>query len=703
MIDTVKSDIIHILIVEDEPAHVTAIKRSLLETDTRFEVCVASDLHGCRSQIAQQTPDIVLIDLNLPDGSALEFFRQSSADRCFPVLIMTSSGSEAQAVEALKAGALDYIVKTADAFVIMPRIVERSLREWRLQQEHQRAIDALRESELRFRTLLQDVKSVAVQGYNSDGIIHYWNRASEEIYGFSAEEALGKNLYELVIPTEIREQMQQDLHLMAATKTAASSAEYQLQRKDGSRVDVFSNHVVLAEPGRPVELYCIDIDITTHKRYEQQLEYQANHDALTGLVNRSLLKDRIDQAIHHANRSGKSVALLLLDLDRFKKVNDSLGHSRGDELLCLAAARLQQLVRETDTVARFGGDEFVILLTEVANPDDVSSLAEKILARLSDPFPVGGHKIPLSASLGISLYPLDGKDSVNLIRFADIAMYQAKKKGDQFSFFSTDMNLHILETLEMESALRQALEREEFCLHYQPKVDLKTGLIYGCEALLRWNHPKQGLVAPGTFIPLAEDTGQIVPIGTWVIREACRQIKEWHQAGLPSLSVSVNLSARQFRQGDLLQIVKRALQDNGIAPNLLELELTESMIMDDPKGAEQVLQELKNLGVGLSLDDFGTGYSSLNYLRRFPFDCLKIDQTFIRDVTIDSSGASVVASIIDIAHNLKLTAIAEGVETTGQLDFLIANGCDAMQGYLFSKPVPAGEFPPLLTRAHAVR
>jgi EAL domain-containing protein (putative c-di-GMP-specific phosphodiesterase class I) len=360
------------------------------------------------------------------------------------------------------------------------------------------------------------------------------------------------------------------------------------------------------------------------------------------------------------------------------------------------AQRLTATVRDTDTVCRFGGDEFVVLLTELASVEDIRLVSEKILEAIAHPYPIGEHQFNLTASMGISLYPQDGDSGDVLIRNADSAMYDAKRSGRPYSFYDAQMSSNLRTTLELENALRKALENKELSLHYQPKVDLKTGEVNGCEALLRWHHPDLGLVSPGQFIPLAEETGLIVPIGTWVLEEACRQSLAWQAAGLPPLRIAVNLSARQLQKGDLATIVSTLLHQTGLDPALLELELTESMLMGDPHRAQVTLRELKDLGISLSLDDFGTGFSSLNYLRRFPVDSLKIDRSFIHDVSIDASGASVVTSIIDIAHNLNLTAIAEGVETQGQCDFLIANNCDAIQGYLFSKPLPALEFEALL-------
>jgi EAL domain-containing protein (putative c-di-GMP-specific phosphodiesterase class I) len=361
------------------------------------------------------------------------------------------------------------------------------------------------------------------------------------------------------------------------------------------------------------------------------------------------------------------------------------------------AGRLAGCVRAGDTVARLGGDEFIITLVEVAEADDVVLIAKKIRQVLAKPLALAGRELHITASVGISLYPRDGKDSEALIRAADIAMYQAKTDGgDAFHFFAPEMNQRVMETLNIEADLRLALERREFILHFQPKVDLTSGRISGCEALVRWQHPDKGMIPPGAFISIAEDTGLIVPLGAWVLRETCARARLWQQQGLPTIVVSANLSARQFHQTGIVETVRQALTETGLAPEYLELELTESMIMRNPDQAAETMRQLKGLGVHLALDDFGTGYSSLNYLRRFPVDSLKIDRTFISDVAVDASSAAVATSVVAIAHSLGLKAIAEGVETDEQLEFLRNCRCDAFQGYFFSKPLPPEEFAELL-------
>jgi diguanylate cyclase (GGDEF)-like protein/PAS domain S-box-containing protein len=526
--------------------------------------------------------------------------------------------------------------------------------------------------------------------------ILYVNPAFERITGFGAEEVVGRNPRFLSGGDEDQKgviDIRESIH--RGVETEAVVRNY---RKDGS---LFWNELSVAPvrdaDGGVSHYVSVFNDITERKRYEEQLEHHAGHDPLTDLLNRNLLIDRLEQSIVYARRSHRLLAVLLLDLDRFKVINESLGHGQGDELLRMVANRLTGCVRPGDTVARLGGDEFVIALAEVAEVDDVGMMGRKIQEALIRPFHLSGRELFVTASIGISFYPRDGGDGETLIRNADVAMYLAKTEGgNQFRFFAPEMNLRVMETLEMEADLRRALERDEFLLYYQPTVDLASGRISGCEALLRWRHPEKGLVPPDAFIPLAEETGLIVPLGDWVLRETCRQSREWRKAGIPVITISVNLSARQFRQADLVEKVQQGIEDAGMDPQKLILELTESMIMHDPAGAAETMHRLKGLGIGLSLDDFGTGYSSLNYLRRFPVDTLKIDRSFITDVTSDAGAAAVATSVVAIAHSLRLTAIAEGVETKEQLAFVRESRCDGLQGYYFSKPLPADEIVRLL-------
>jgi diguanylate cyclase (GGDEF)-like protein len=437
------------------------------------------------------------------------------------------------------------------------------------------------------------------------------------------------------------------------------------------------------------------------KRYQVQLEHQANYDALTGLPNRNLLHDRLRQAVY-AQRVPRSIAVVFMDLDHFKFVNDSLGHSTGDLLLKAMAERLRSVLREGDTVGRVGGDEFVLILNDQSNEEIIYRAMQRISAKVSEPITIEGKELYITCSAGISIYPQDGTDVDTLLKNADAAMYRAKEHGrSNFQFYTSEMNERVNERLALENALRRALERNELALHYQQKVDLRTGRIVGAEALVRWLHPEWGLVRPARFIPLAEETGLIVAIGEWVLREACRQTRAWLDAGLEPGVVSVNLSVRQFRQEGLVRTVSRILEETRLEPAQLEMELTESMVMQNVDAAIAILQGLKQLGVTLSLDDFGTGYSSLSYLKDLPIDTLKIDRSFVRDI---GAGAEpdegvLAQAIISLAHALHLKVIAEGVETDAQVRFLRRHGCDEVQGFLYGEAVPPEAHARLLEKA----
>jgi len=434
------------------------------------------------------------------------------------------------------------------------------------------------------------------------------------------------------------------------------------------------------------------------KRYQEQLEHQANYDVLTGLPNRNLLQDRLKRAVF-AQRDARPIAVVFIDLDHFKFINDSLGHTQGDKLLAIIAERLASIVREGDTVARLGGDEFVLVLNDQNKEDVIFRAMQRVLNKVSEPMTIDGQELYITCSAGVSLYPADAPDVETLLKNADVAMYRAKEHGrNNFQFYTPEMNDLANERLALEHSLRRALERNELLLHYQPKVNLETGRIVGAEALLRWQHPEWGLIAPERFIPIAEETGLIVQIGAWVIRTACNQARLWQDAGLPPVIMSVNLSARQFRQESFVKEVTQILHETGLKPEQLEMELTESMLMHNANAAISILAGLKSIGVRLSLDDFGTGYSSLSYLSRLPIDTLKIDRSFVQHIgDQDECGNGILAqAIISLGHSLNLTVIAEGVETGEQLKFLKAHQCDEVQGFYFCKPTVAGEFAKML-------
>jgi diguanylate cyclase (GGDEF)-like protein/PAS domain S-box-containing protein len=479
---------------------------------------------------------------------------------------------------------------------------------------------------------------------------------------------------------------------------SAYSIDHRIVRRDGIMRWVHEQgEYVLDEQGVPVKLIGTLLDITERKQAEERLAHLAHHDALTDLPNRIMLDDRLVQSIAHAERNGRVVAVLFLDLDRFKDINDTLGHSTGDRLLTHVAERLQVCLRTGDTVARSGGDEFIIVLADVAQPDDVTNVANRIVDSFARPFAIDGRELYASASIGISVFPHDGRDADSLIRSADTAMYQAKDSGrNNFQFFTADMHAKALARLSVEGDLRRAIEREQFVLHYQPVISLSSGRVVGAEALLRWNHPDRGLVLPADFVALAEETGLIVPIGDWVLRAACARARGWTERGHDPIRVMVNISARQFQERNLGDVIDGALAAAGLPAQQLELEITESVVM---RNTEETIRSLKNLkakGLRLSIDDFGTGYSSLGYLKLFPVDSLKIDRSFVRDISVDAFDEAIASAIVGLARSLHLRVIAEGVETPTQLAFLRRVGCDEMQGHLFSKAVTAPEFEALL-------
>ena len=564
--------------------------------------------------------------------------------------------------------------------------------------ERRQAESALRESELRFRSLLRNIPSISVQGYLEDGTTTYWNDASEALYGYTAQEALGSNLLDLIIPPPMREAVHDHMRHMFATGEAIPAGELQLRRKDGSTVHVFSSHAYIQVPGQPAEMFCIDIDISGRKAAEDEARYLAFYDALTQLPNRRLLVDRLQQVLASGARSGLTTAVLFVDLDNFKTLNDTRGHEVGDLLLKAVAAQLRACVREQDTVARLGGDEFVVVLQNLSSDAQEAAaqartLGELVLAQLRQPSLLAGHEHHFSASIGIAL--LRGhQDSVDeVLKQADLAMYRAKDAGrNTLRFFDPDMQQAVNRRAQLEAELHAGLRQSQFLLQYQPQVD-SQGRTIGAEALVRWQHPVRGMVPPAEFIPLAEESGQILPLGHWVMETALRQQARWRQdPALAGLALAINVSARQFLQEDFVAEVLRLLDRTGADPARIKLELTESLLLDNVDSVIATMRALKAHGVGFSLDDFGTGYSSLSYLKRLPLDQIKIDQGFVRGVLQEPNDAAIAQSIIALAGSLGLDVMAEGVETTAHHEFLLAHGCRSFQGYLFGRPLALEAF-----------
>lgn len=550
--------------------------------------------------------------------------------------------------------------------------------------ERNRAIRAVLQREERLRQIM-DAVAEGILSIDEQGLVESVNPAAQAIFGYSAEDLLGRPVARLL------PELAFDGPLPASLLGVVRETDG--RHKDGHAlpIDLTINELKLADK----KLYiAVAHDVTRRKEAEAHLRFLAGHDPLTGLPNRSLFQDRLAEAIVRANADGGQVAVLFVDLDGFKKVNDAMGHRVGDMVLQVVARRLEGCVRsQVDTVARLGGDEFTVIVPHVRDDQAVSALAEQILGHLFQPFHVEGREIYLSGSLGVALYPSHGEDIANVLRNVDMAAHQAKKLGgNNFQFFSSDLGAKAVERATLERGLRHALDRGELHLAYQPKVHLSNRSLAGAEALLRWTSPELGNISPASFIPVAEETGLIVPIGTWVLRTACLQVVAWQAQGLPPVPVSVNLSARQFRQPDLVECVRDILAESAIDPRLMQLELTESMLVENAESAISVMNRLKDLGVTLSIDDFGTGYSSLAYLKRFPVDALKIDRSFVKDIPHDKDDMAIACAVINLARTLDLRIIAEGIELDAQAEFLRDQHCDEGQGYLFSKPIAADQF-----------
>ena len=562
---------------------------------------------------------------------------------------------------------------------------------------------ALRESEEKFRQLADNIPEIFWITDARQRKLHYLSPGFETLTGKPLTEVMRRPRGWLqVVHPDDRERVRL---ARKGLPHEEYNIEYRIVLADGSIRWVHDQAFPVRDAsGTVYRIAGIGADVTHRKEAEEKLVYLAHYDGLTGLPNRVLFFDRLQQMLAQARRRGRQAAVMFLDLDRFKVVNDTLGHAVGDELLRNVAQRLSYCIRVGDTVARFSGDEFVLSVNDLKEAEDARHIAQKVLQAFTDPFRLNGHEVFVSTSIGIAMFPSDGEDEQSLLKSADTAMYRAKESGrDNFQFYTREMNARAMYRLELENSLRHALERDEFRLHYQPKACLVTGRVTGVEALLRWERPGHGLVAPGEFVPLLEDTGLIVPVGEWVLSEACRQIEAWRAGGHEPLSIAINMSARQFASRNLGEVVKRVLDAHKADPKLIELELTESLLMVNTEEAVRTLKYLKSLGVRLSIDDFGTGYSSLSYLKRFPIDALKIDRSFIDEITTDVDDATITLAVIGMAHNLGLKVVAEGVETEAQIAFLSANGCDEAQGYYFARPQPAGELARVVREAQRAR
>ena len=561
----------------------------------------------------------------------------------------------------------------------------------------------LNQDENKFIELIGKIPNVAVQGYDIDRKVIYWNKASESLYGYSKEEAFGQKIEDLIIPKFMKKDVIQHINNWYNEGIEIASSELPLQHKDGSTVYVYSSHVMLGQSTDTPEMFCVDINITEQKNAESKLSHQVHHDALTGLPNRVLFSDRLEQALESAKRNSSQLALLFIDLDHFKEINDSLGHAVGDEILKVVTSRLKEAIRDKDTLARLGGDEFTVILEDLTQAQDASLISNKILTSLAEAITLHDTTLYVSSSIGISIYPDDGGSPENLLKYADSAMYKAKNEGrNNFQFYSAEMTELAFERVLMETSLRGALKNEEFVVHYQPQINGVTNELIGMEALVRWQHPSMGLVSPAKFIPLAESTGLIIDIDRYVMKMAMTQLSEWYKDGLSPGVLAMNLAVKQLKDKKFIDMFKNLMQETNCKPEWIALEVTEGQIMTNPEEAIKILRQISDLGVELAVDDFGTGYSSLAYLKRLPIDKLKIDQAFIRELPDDEEDAAITKAVIALAKSLNLRVIAEGVETQEQKDFLVENGCDNIQGYFYSKPIPAEEMRDFLVKNRLV-
>ncbi|TFV97077.1 EAL domain-containing protein [Oxalobacteraceae bacterium OM1] len=738
-----------VLMVDDTPTNLGVL--ALVLEEQGFDVAVAQDGEEALSRARLVHPDLILLDVMMPGIDGFETCRRLKHDaalRAIPVIFMTALADHADKVLGFQVGAVDYVTKPFQMEEVLARIrthlalrnMQQQLAEQnrRLQQEVQlreqidaylqcaydeleervaertaelaqanamlkaeiaertRAEESLRQKENRIRRLV-DSNIIGVYFWELDGRITEANDAFLNLLGYTQQDVRsGTVRWDLITTPHHREQARAAFGELKHTGSC-TPFEMEYLKRDGGTVPVLVGAAFVN--GGQENGVAFVLDLTERKQAEERIRYMADHDALTGLPNRALLQDRLKQALAHAHRSQTQVAVMFIDLDYFKHINDSLGHQVGDELLRMVADRLQHCVREGDSVARLGGDEFVLTLAMVGGSNDAAVVAQKALDALDAPFLCGEHELHVSGSIGISLYPSDGADVETLMRTADTAMYYAKEKGrGNYQFFTPSLNRAAQQRHTLTTALRHAIAHNELALHYQPQVDLESGRIFSAEALLRWRRPGKSTIACSEFISIAEETGLILPIGEWVLREACHQLKAWHRLGYTDMVIAVNLSPRQFFQPNFQATIKTILDETGVRADALDLEITESVLMQRSDDNVATLNRLSNMGIKLSVDDFGTGYSSLAYLQRFPVDALKIDKSFVSGIGQDSNDTALVTAIISMAHSLRLKVLAEGVETPEQISFLQAHGCLSAQGFYYSEPVSAEEFTELLRR-----
>ena len=688
--NTLTRETLKILLVDDDEEDYIITKDILSEAKgVRFDLHWENTYKNALSILSENQFDICLFDYNLGEKTGLELL-QEAVKKGYkgPIIILTGQDDHEIDNEAIKTGASDYLIKEQ----ISPTLIERSIRH---ALERKRSEDALITAKEYAENLINSSIDMVI-ATNKDKMITEFNPAAQIIFGYSKQDVLYQPISLLFAHFKEWQHINRILE-----QDKVFSGEVIKKKKNGETFHTYLSASVLRNlKGHETGIIAITRDITRQKRLESQLFYNAYHDALTGLPNRTHFTNHLERLIERTRTNrGNSFAVLFLDIDRFKVINDSLGHTIGDKLLISVAERLKECMRHNDIVARFGGDEFVILLDEINGSACTKSIAEKILKRLKEPFCLDGHTVFTSSSIGIVLCDEYYDRPEDIMRDADTVMYRAKSNGkSNYVMFDKEMHSHAIKVLHLEADLQKAITNNEFIMHYQPIVSLADGKIVGTESLIRWEHPQRGLVSPKEFIPLAEETGMIEPIGRWVIKEALSQSKIWCDSGYSNLFVSVNVSARQFKNHNLTESIQRILDETGMHVRNFSLEITESTVMEDMDRSIKTLKELREIGVKIMLDDFGTGFSSINNLRFLPVDGIKIDLSLTKDIATNSDAATIAKAIVSMAHGLNKKVIAEGVETEAQIDFLRSHNCNLAQGYFFGKPMPAHEFFKLLQK-----
>ena len=687
----------NILIVDDELNHLNSLKQLIKRED--YDANTANSAAEAISIIDKEDIDVLLLDMNMPEMGGVEVMKHISNNNINTTIIVVSGESTFEAAEnALKYGAYDYVRKPYSIDALLNSL-KNALKKRQLEHENQAMNKRLLKSENLHRYIVNKSPDI-VYMLNREGYFTFVNERMEKTLGYNKKDILGKH-YSSIVHDDDLVMAEYTFNERRTGKRASVNVELRLKCKDeNANPKYFDNRILpitinsfgvyksTEGDEKFVGTYGIARDISEKKESEKIIHFQAYHDTLTRLPNRTLLNDRLIQAISHAKRNNEKLSVMFLDLDRFKNINDTLGHMMGDKLLQIVADRLKKCLRECDTLARIGGDEFTILLPEIHSKSDSELIANKIIDTLKYPFDLDNQEVYISTSIGIAHYPTDGETKESLIKHADIAMYAVKNKGkDGFQFYTDDMQQELSANLSLENDLRHALAKNQFRLHYQPQVDAVTHKIVAVEALLRWDHPERGTILPSEFISYCEEIGLIQPLGDWILDSVCQDLKLWMAMDLELPRVAVNMSAKQLEHPDIVGKMKATLNKHGITGDMLEFEITENVLMEDIENVILVLNELSSLGAQIAIDDFGTGYSSLNYLQKLPIDTLKIDRSFIKAMEYDQGAMSIIKAIIAMAKGLKLHIISEGVEDMGQMEQLKALGCYNMQGFLFSPPV----------------